>query len=113
MIILNKLFLNSKLELIRTVKFVKQRFRIQILKGEKVLLWNKVKSRMEACYSELILKTILEYKIKKKIDKVFCYKGTLRCVSVATLWKDMSRIIELSIYSVCSQLFIQTISSNQ
>ena len=55
MIILIKLFLNSKLDLIRTVKFVKQLFRIQIQKGGKVLLWNQVKSRMEACYSELIL----------------------------------------------------------
>jgi hypothetical protein len=35
--------------------FVKQLFRIQIQKGKKVLLWNQVKSRMEACYSELIL----------------------------------------------------------
>ena len=25
------------------------------LKGGKVLLWNQVRSRMEACYSELIL----------------------------------------------------------
>ena len=55
MIILIKIFLNSKLDLIRTVKFVKQLFRIQIQKGWKVLLWNQVKSRMEACYSELIL----------------------------------------------------------
>ena len=30
-------------------------FRIQIQKGEKVLLWNQVKPRMETCYSELIL----------------------------------------------------------
>ena len=36
--------------------FVKQLFRIQIQKGGKVLLWNQVKSRMEACYSELILR---------------------------------------------------------
>jgi hypothetical protein len=50
-----KLFLNSKLDLIQTVKFVKQLFRIQIQKGGKVLLWNKVESRMEACYSELVL----------------------------------------------------------
>ena len=28
---------------------------IQIQKGRKVLLWNQIKSRMEACYSELIL----------------------------------------------------------
>jgi hypothetical protein len=35
--------------------FVKQLFRIQIQKGGKVLLWNQVKSRMEAYYSELIL----------------------------------------------------------
>ena len=55
MIILIKLFLNSKLDLIGTVKFVKQLFRIQIQKDGKVLFWNKVKSRMEACYSELIL----------------------------------------------------------
>ena len=59
MIILMKLFLNSKLDLIRTVKFVKQLCRIQIQKGGKVLLWNQVKSRMEACYSELVLVTFL------------------------------------------------------
>ena len=53
MIILIKLFLNSKLDIIQTVKFVKQQFGIQ--KGGKVLLWNKVKSRKEACCSELIL----------------------------------------------------------
>ena len=55
MIILIKLFLNSKLDLIWTVKFVKQLFRIQIQKGGKVLLWNQVKSKMKACYSELVL----------------------------------------------------------
>jgi hypothetical protein len=52
MVTLIKLFVNSKLDLIWTVKFVKQLFRIQI---QKVLLWNQVKSRMEACYSELVL----------------------------------------------------------
>ena len=52
MIILVNSFLNSKLDLIGTVKFVKQLFRIQIQKGGKVLLWYQVKSRMEACYSE-------------------------------------------------------------
>jgi hypothetical protein len=55
MMILIKLFLISELDLIRTVKFFKQKFRIQIKKGGKVLLWNQVKSRMEACYSELVL----------------------------------------------------------
>ena len=35
--------------------FVKQLSRIQIQKGRKVLLWNQVKSKMEACYSELVL----------------------------------------------------------
>jgi len=48
MIILIKLFLNSKLDLIRTAKFVKQLFGIQIQGGGGVLLWNRVKSRMEA-----------------------------------------------------------------
>ena len=55
MIILMKLFLNSKLDLIQTVKFFKPLFRIQIQKGWRVLLWNQVNSRMEACYSELVL----------------------------------------------------------
>ena len=49
-----------KLDLIRTVKFVKQLFRIQIQKGGKVLLWTQVKSRMEACYSELVLTSIIK-----------------------------------------------------
>ena len=35
--------------------FVKQLFRIQIQKSGKVLLWNQVKSRIEALYTELIL----------------------------------------------------------
>ena len=61
MIILIKLFLNSKLDLIGTDKFVKQLFRIQIQKGRKVLLWNQVKSRMEACYSELVLAELIEF----------------------------------------------------
>ena len=47
------LFLDSKLNLIQTAKFVKQLFIIQ--KGGKVLLWNHVKFKMEACYSELVL----------------------------------------------------------
>ena len=55
MIIFIKLFLNSELDLIETVKFVKKLFRIQIQKGGKLLLWNQIKSRMEACYSELVL----------------------------------------------------------
>ena len=55
MIILIKLFLNSKLYLIWTVKFDKQLFGIQIQKGEKVLLWNQEKSKMEAGYSEQVL----------------------------------------------------------
>ena len=55
MIILITSFLNSKLDLTQTVKFVKQLFRIQIQKGGKVLLWNQVKSRIEAYYSELVL----------------------------------------------------------
>jgi hypothetical protein len=60
MIILIKLFLNSKLDLIRPVKFVKQLFKIQIQKGKKVLFWNQVKSRTEACYSELVLQSFLQ-----------------------------------------------------
>ena len=61
MIILIKLFLNSKLDLIRTFKFVKQLFRIQIKKcGKYYVLWNQVKSRMETCYSELVLTIIFE-----------------------------------------------------
>ena len=53
--ILTKFFLNSKLDLIQTAKFVKQLFRIQIQKGGKVLLWNQVKSKIEAYYFELVL----------------------------------------------------------
>ena len=36
-------------------RLCQQLFRIQIQKGGKVLLWNQAKSRMEACYSELVL----------------------------------------------------------
>ena len=58
MIILIKLFVNGKLDTIRTVKFVKQLFIIQIQIGRKVILWNQVKSRIEASYYELVLGTI-------------------------------------------------------
>ena len=44
--------------------------RIQIQKGRKVLLWNQVKSRIEACYSELILPTLVlvlsKYVVKER-----------------------------------------------
>ena len=63
MVILIKLFLNNNFDFIRTVKFVKQLFRIQIQKFRKVLLWNQVKSRMEACYSELVLASLMYWYI--------------------------------------------------
>ena len=44
-IVLIKLFLYSKLDLIQTVKFFKQLCGVQIQKGRKVLLSNPVKSR--------------------------------------------------------------------
>jgi hypothetical protein len=69
MMILIKLFLNRKLDLIRTVKFVKQLFRIQLQKGGKVLLWNQVKSRMETCYSELVL-VYIALKDKQSFDDI-------------------------------------------
>ena len=54
MIILIKLFLNSKLDLIRTVNLVKQLFRIQ-KKIEGTLFLNVVKSRKNAWHSDIIL----------------------------------------------------------
>jgi hypothetical protein len=51
----DQIIYKSKLDLFQTVIFGKQLFRIQIQKGMKVLIWNLVKSRMEACYSELAL----------------------------------------------------------
>jgi hypothetical protein len=87
MIIWIKLFPNSKLYFIQTVKFVKQLFRIQIQKGGKVLLWNQVKSKMEACYSELILRYLVLFAIKSQtfywVSVPFCaafYKGDLKVV---------------------------------
>ena len=68
MIILIKLFLNSKLDLIRTVKFVKQLFRIQIQKGRKVLLRAQVKSRIQACYSGLVLESCSKNRMEFQID---------------------------------------------
>ena len=70
MMILIKLFLNSKLDLILNVKFAKQLFRIQIQKDGKVLLWNQVKSRIEACYIELVLDSLknVQAKIFREID---------------------------------------------
>ena len=65
MIVLIKLLLNSKLiDLIGIVKFVKRLFRIQIQKDEKVLPWNQVKSRIEACYSEMVLAKSLKIKAR-------------------------------------------------
>ena len=77
MIILIKLFLNSKLDIIRTIKFVKQLFIIQIQKGGKVLLWNQVKSKMEACYSDLVLdiKFISNNIFHKKFQPIVWYVG--------------------------------------
>ena len=49
-----------KVDLIGTVKFVKELFRIQVQKGGKVLLLTQVKSRMEACYSELFSTSIIK-----------------------------------------------------
>ena len=56
--------------------FVKQLFRIQIQKGGKVLLWNQVKSRMEACYSELILCIIFS---KNNIHNTMKYPVLVGC----------------------------------
>ena len=72
MIILIKLFLNSELDLIQTVKFVKKLFRIQIQKGGKLLLWNQIKSRMEAYYSELVLATSRKPLFFQRSSKDFC-----------------------------------------
>ena len=69
MTILIKLFQNSKLDLIQNVKFVKQLFRIQIKKGGQVSLWNQVKSKMEACYSELVLHSGKEHSNQISICK--------------------------------------------
>jgi hypothetical protein len=67
--------------------FVKQLFRIQIQKGGKVLPWNQVKSKMEACYSELILRYLVLFAIKSQtfqwVSVSFCaasYKGDLKVV---------------------------------
>ena len=53
-----KLFLNSKFNLIQTVKFVKQLFRIQVHKGGKYYFGDQVKYIIEACYSELVLHSL-------------------------------------------------------
>jgi hypothetical protein len=81
MIIWIKLFLNSKLDLIGTVKFVKQLFLIQIQKGRKVLLWNQVKSRMKACYSELVFADL-----GAPLEE-FCMHITLQIYTVKLKWK--------------------------
>ena len=61
MIILIKLFLNSKLDLVQTVKCVKQLFRIQIKKGGKVLLCNQVKSRWKLAILNWFYKNLTNY----------------------------------------------------
>ena len=105
MMILIKLLLNSKLDLIPTVKFVKQLFRIQIQKGGKVLLWNQVKSRMKACYSELVLATMGETELSYDVFLKFslgpfevnevklCSRWNFEILTSKTfilLWKDRS-----------------------
>ena len=55
MIIWINFFLNSKLDLMFTAKIFKWLSKNQIQKGGNVLLWNQVKSRIEAFYFELLL----------------------------------------------------------
>ena len=88
-LILVKLFLNSKLDLIQTVEFVKQLLRIQIRKVGKVLLWNQVKSRMNACYSELVLNYILLRQIAFKFSQ--SKKSSKNCSSLQSDTKWISR----------------------
>ena len=65
MIILIKSLLNSKPDLVQTVK---QLFRIQIQKGRKVLLRAQVKSRIQACYSGLVLESCSKNRMEFQID---------------------------------------------
>ena len=51
--------------------FVKHLFRIQIQKGGRVLLWNQVKSKMEACYSELVLVSTFKHPIWRNLKTFF------------------------------------------
>ena len=58
---MRKLFKGGNYEEIR-YSSCQQQFGIQ--NGGKVLLWNQVKYRMEACYSELVLSTIIKLILK-------------------------------------------------
>ena len=99
MIILIKLFLNSKLDLIQTVKFVKQLFRIQIQKGGNVLLWNQVKSRMEACYSELVLMLQVDF-VLRGIQHESCSTCYLFQIMVICAKAKVGELTKLSFFSL-------------
>jgi hypothetical protein len=92
MIILIKLFLNSKLDLIRNVKFVKHLFRIQIQKCGKLSLWNQVKSRMEACYSELVLVNLkgLCIRIWNRMDRNITWTIQILWPLVTLFWSGLA-----------------------
>ena len=91
-------------------KFTILLFRIQIQKGGKVLLWNQVKSRMEACYSEEVLvfslwliqwkeqKTIFIDFISGHINTMNNYEQNSPSVHILTNVSKSRPVVSLKIY---------------
>ena len=66
--------------------FVKELFRIQIQKDRKVLLWNQLKSRIEACYSERILSRFLLGRFSLIFGPIFVQKMIIIFVVLTKIW---------------------------
>ena len=88
------------INLVPTFHFVKQLFRIQIQKGGKVLIWNQVKSRMEACYySELMWgsKKYINYWILNWIKWIFDLPATVNSEHPAAIFWNCCRSREINV----------------
>ena len=90
MIILIQLCISK--QQIQAIKFVYQLFRNQIQISRKVLLWNQAKSRMKACYSELVLYSSLQSR---------CHRCQLPLcaltVAETCTWRDLHLELECQI----------------
>ena len=87
--------------------FVKQLFRIQIQKGGKVLLWNQVNSRMEACYSELILVEMVCSTMFACALSLFAKQLTLISLLFLAIYRNTVSIDWLCLVFSVSTVFLQ------
>ena len=109
MIILIKLFLNSKLDLTWTVKFVKQLFKIQIQKGGKLLVWKQVKSKIH-----LFINKILDFsRIRIKICSLkylLLLLAPSDFLSFRCLWYLQITYTYIATYAQPKRLFLEDIN---